>query len=56
MKRIKRFTQIFLGLIFLTSCVNSINKDDPKINSEVNNDGNIDSEKKRMEIKFSCGL
>ena len=53
MTRIKHFSRIFLILIFLTSCKTSINKNDPEINSEVNK--NINSEKKRMEIKFSCG-
>ena len=55
MKRIKYFPQILLIAIFISSCKTSINKKTPlmkpveKIN-EVNN-----SEKKRMEIKFSCG-
>ena len=53
MKRIKQFLRIFLVLIFLTSCRKSINNDYPIINSEENN--NTNSEKKRMEIKFSCG-
>ena len=54
MKRFKQFSQIFLFLFLLTSCRTPINKDVPKINSEdINN--NINSEKKRMEIKFSCG-
>ena len=54
MKRIKQHAQIFLVVIFLTSCRTSINKDYPIINSEDNTNENINSEKKRMEIKFSC--
>ena len=55
MKIIKKLSQIFLILIFLTSCKTSLKKDSPIINSEENINANTDSEKKRMEIKFSCG-
>jgi len=55
MKRIKKLSQIFLIVIFLTSCKSSLKKDSPIINSEENINENTDSEKKRMEIKFSCG-
>ena len=55
MKRIKQFSQIFLVLIFLTSCKTSINNEGPKINSESNSNDINNSKKKRMEIKFSCG-
>jgi len=55
MKIIKQFSQIILISIFLSSCRTSINKENPiknskKIINEISN-----SEKKRMEIKFSCG-
>ena len=52
---IKHLSKIFFILIFLTSCKSSRNKSDQEINSEVNINKNINSEKKRMEIKFSCG-
>ena len=55
MKRIKQFSQIFLVLIFLTSCKTSINSEGTIINSELNSDDKTNSKKKRMEIKFSCG-
>ena len=55
MKKIKQLMQIFLVLIFLTSCKTSITKDETKINSESNFTEKTNSEKKRMEIKFSCG-
>ena len=55
MKRIKHFLQIILVLIFLTSCRTSNIKDNPVINSEENIDKNTTYEKKRIEIKFSCG-
>jgi len=55
MKRIKQLTQIFLISIFLSSCSSSINKESPINNFEENINSNTNSEKKRMEIKFSCG-
>ena len=55
MKRIKQFTQILLITIFLSSCKTSINKEYPITNPEENINQNSNSEKKRMEIKFSCG-
>ena len=55
MRIIKQFSRIFLIVIFLTSCKTSIKKDNPLINSEGNINENSNSEKKRMEIKFSCG-
>ena len=55
MNRLKQLSQIFLVLIFLTSCKTSINNEDPLINSEGNINENNNLEKKRMEIKFSCG-
>ena len=54
MKKIKNLTYIFLVIFFLTSCKSSIKKDLP-FNKEVNTNENTISEKKRMEIKFSCG-
>ena len=55
MKSIKQFTQLFLFLIFLTSCRIQTNNDEPILNSEENFNENINSEKKKMEIKISCG-
>ena len=55
MKRIKKFLQIILIAIFLSSCTTPNNKENQIINSEENINKNINSEKKRMEIKFSCG-
>ena len=55
MKRIKQFSQILLIAIFLSSCKTSINKNNPIINSEESSNENNNPEKKRMEIKFSCG-
>ena len=51
---IKKFPPILLVMIFLTSCRTSINKNKTKINSESNINEKPNSEKKRMEIKFSC--
>ena len=55
MERIKKFSQILLILIFLSSCKTLSNKEKLIINSEENIERNTNSEKKRMEIKFSCG-
>ena len=55
MKIIKKLSQIFLIVIFLSSCKPSLKKDSPIINSEDNINSNTDAERKRMEIKFSCG-
>ena len=55
MKIISKLSQIFLIVIFLTSCKSSLKEEPPVINSEDNINSNTDAEKKRMEIKFSCG-
>ena len=55
MKIIKQLSQICLVITFLTSCKTSVNKDKQIINSEKNTNENINLEKKRIEIKFSCG-
>ena len=55
MKIIKHISKIFIVIVFLTSCSTAINKDDSQINSEGNTIEKNNSEKKRMEIKFSCG-
>ena len=54
MKIIKQFGQIILIVIFLSSCTKSINKDVPIENSKKNINEKSNTEKKRMEIKFSC--
>jgi hypothetical protein len=55
MKRIKKLLQIFFIAIFLSSCRTSINKENPIINSEETINENMNSEKKTIQIKFSCG-
>tara|TARA_Y100000991_G_C21922708_1_gene327245 strand:- start:582 stop:932 length:351 start_codon:yes stop_codon:yes gene_type:complete len=55
MKKIKQFSQILLVIILLSSCKTSINKDNSTINKGENINENTNSEKKRIEIKFSCG-
>ncbi len=51
MKRINQFSQILLLGILISSCGVTSDKEIPLINSEEN----INLEKKRMEIRFSCG-
>ena len=55
MKKINEFSQIIIVLIFLTSCRSSINKDFPVIKTEGDILEKNNQEKKRMELKFSCG-
>ncbi len=54
MNSIKKFCQFILIIIFLSSCRTSINKE-PLKDLEKNIKDNPNPEKKRMEIKFSCG-
>jgi len=53
MKKIKYFSQILLITIFLSSCKTSINKEFPKKDLEKNFNEKPNSEKKKIEIKFS---
>ena len=55
MNLIKQFLQIIIIAILLSSCRTSNNKENPIKNVEKNIEENTNSEKKRMEIKFSCG-
>ena len=55
MKTIKQFSQIFLVGILLSYCSTTINKENPIIQSEEDINEKTNSEKERMEIKFSCG-
>ena len=55
MQIINQLSKILVISIFLSSCKNPINKEYPKINTEVNLDKNNNFEKKKIEIKFSCG-
>ena len=55
MNIIKQLPQIVLIAIFLSSCRTSINKENQIKNLEKNINEISSSEKKRMEIKFSCG-
>ena len=52
---IKKFSQIILIAIFLSSCRTSINKEYPLKKLEKNINENTNSVKQRIEIKFSCG-
>ena len=55
MRIIKQFPYIFLIGFFLSSCKTSINKENSIKNLEKNINEISTTEKKRMEIKFSCG-
>ena len=55
MKMKKHFSLILLIGIFLSSCKTSVDKETPIIEIDKNINEDINSEKKRMEISFSCG-
>ena len=55
MNLIKQFLKIILIATFLSSCRTSINKENQREIYEKNINEISSSEKKRMEIKFSCG-
>ena len=55
MKKLSKFSHIFLVYLLLTSCSTSINKESQKNNSKGDIKENLSTAKKRMEIKFSCG-
>ena len=55
MKIIKQFPFLILIAIFLISCRKPTNKEYPTNNLEKNIEDDPNSEKKRMEINFSCG-
>ena len=55
MKKIRQIIQITLITFFLISCGTSINNENPVLDLEENIKEDLNSEKKRMEIKFSCG-
>jgi len=54
MNLIKQFLQIILIAIFLSSCRTSINKENQIKDLEKNINEISSSEKRRMEIRFSC--
>ena len=55
MNLIKQFLKIILIATFLSSCRTSINKENQRKIIEKDTNEFSSSEKKRMEIKFSCG-
>ena len=55
MKKIKQFSKILLIAILLSSCNTSIKEEYPVTNPEEITNKNNNSEKKRIEIRFSCG-
>ncbi|MBO8217067.1 alpha-2-macroglobulin [Prochlorococcus marinus] len=55
MKIIKHFSQILLIAILISSCRSSRDKEYPIINTDENINEISNSEKERIEIKFSCG-
>ena len=55
MKKLKHPLALLIFLFLLTSCRTTINKDYPVINTDEKLFEEKNSEKKRIEIKFSCG-
>ena len=55
MKNSIKITQLFLLLIFLTSCKSTANKKELIKNSADQNNQQIKVEKSKMEVRYSCG-
>ena len=55
MKHLIKITPLFLILIILNSCKTSAIKESTKEQIESHNSGKVDKEKKKMEIRISCG-
>ena len=55
MKNSIKITQLFLLLIFLTSCKSTANKQDLIIDSEVQKSQQTKLSKRKMEVRYSCG-
>ena len=55
MRGITKFSRIIFIAILLSSCKTSINKEYPIKNLEEKINDKPNSEKKRMQVKFSCG-
>ena len=55
MKNSIKITQLFLLLIFLTSCKSTANKQDLIIDSEEQKSQQIKLSKSKMEVRYSCG-
>ena len=55
MKNSIKITQLFLLLIFLTSCKSTANKQDLIIDSEEQKSQQTKLSKSKMEVRYSCG-
>ena len=55
MKKHISFTQLFILLIFLTSCKSTVNKDELIKDSEVQKTQQTNVAKSKMEVRYSCG-
>ena len=54
MKKLIKLTQLFLLLIFLTSCKSIFNKEDLIRDSQDQDGQKINVSKSKMEVRFSC--
>ena len=55
MKKNLKITQLFILLIFLTSCKSTVNKDELIKDSEVQKSKQTNVAKSKMEVRYSCG-
>ena len=55
MKNPIKITQLFLLLIFLTSCKSTANNEELIIDTEELNSQQIKISKRKMEVRYSCG-
>ena len=55
MKNFIKVTQLFLLLLFLTSCKTTVDKKELIIDSEGTKIEELNSSKSKMEVRYSCG-
>ena len=55
MKNFIKLTKLFLVLMLLTSCKTNVNKEELIKNSEEQKIEQLNSEKNKMEVRYSCG-
>ena len=55
MKKFIKLTQLLLIIVFLTSCKNAANNQEPNKNLEDLKSDQLNKEKSKMELKYSCG-
>ena len=55
MAKLKKITKLFVLLMFLTSCKTNVNKEELMKESDEQKIEQLNSEKNKMEVRYSCG-